>query len=33
MWPRELAADGQLAILTNFVSDTISLIDTTKLPS
>ncbi|HEV2460155.1 MAG TPA: hypothetical protein VGS80_17505 [Ktedonobacterales bacterium] len=33
MWPRELAADGQLAILTNFVSETISLIDTTKLPS
>jgi DNA-binding beta-propeller fold protein YncE len=32
-WPRELASDGQLAILTNFVSDSISLIDTSKLPS
>lgn len=31
-WPRELAADGHLAILTNFTSDSISLIDTTKLP-
>ncbi len=31
-WPRELAPDGHLAILTNFTSDSISLIDTTKLP-
>jgi DNA-binding beta-propeller fold protein YncE len=32
MWPRELASVGQLAILTNFMSDSISLIDTAKLP-
>ncbi len=31
-WPRELAPDGNLAILTNFTSNSISLIDTTKLP-
>lgn len=31
-WPRELASDGQSAILTNFLSDSISLIDTAKLP-